>query len=550
MALTRKGRNSGSGASKPREKKVKNYYLSNPLIKKDGIEYEWTPHEIEEYAKCMTDPIYFAEKYVKIINLDGGMVPYEPYPYQKQLYENFETERFNICLFPRQAGKTTAVIIWLLHYTIFNPEKTVAVIANKGHLAREILSRAVLALENLPFFLQPGCKVLNKGSIVFSNNSRMFASSTSSSAVRGFSANIAYIDELGFIPKADAFYTSVYPIISSGKNSKIIITSTPNGVGNLYHRLWEGAIQKTNEYKPLRVYWWDVPGRDEEWKRQTIKNTSEMQFRQEHEGEFLGSGKTLISPANLLKLKAETPIYAKDQIRVFKEPVEDHEYVIVVDVAKGRGQDYSTFTIIDITTTPFEQVATFRDNTISALLFPDHVYKYGNIYNQAYALIESNDSGEVVANSLYYDLEYENIYVQSTVKSNAIGVAMNKKIKRIGCSNIKDLIEEDKFLVKDAETIKEISTFEEKGASYEASDGNNDDLMMNLVLFGWFTTTDHFASLYDKTLKQILFEQQMREIEESVTPFGYIISSGNDATDPNYPEVEVDVFGDVWQVVR
>lgn len=256
-------------------------YLGNINVKRDGIQQQWTEEQVVEYAKCMKDPSYFARKYVKIISLDKGLVNFDLYPYQENMFDHFNDNRFSIVLACRQSGKSISSVVYLLWYAIFHPEKTIAVLANKGATAREMLARVTLALENLPFFLQPGCRALNKGSIEFSNNSRIIAAATSGSSIRGMSVNLLFLDEFAFVERAAEFYTSTYPVISSGKDTKVIITSTANGIGNTFHKIWEGAVQKVNEYKAFTVNWWDVPGRDEEWKRQTISNTSQMQFDQE-----------------------------------------------------------------------------------------------------------------------------------------------------------------------------------------------------------------------------------------------------------------------------
>lgn len=517
-------------------------YNGNPNIKRDGITQTWTQEDVAEYLKCMHNPAYFAAKYIKVINLNEGLVPFELYPYQENMFEQFSKNRFSIVLSCRQSGKSITSIVWILHYAIFNPEKTIAILANKGATAREMLSRITLALENLPFFLQPGCKVLNKGSIVFSNNSRIIASATSASSVRGFSIDVVFLDEFAFVENAEVFYTSTYPVISSGKNSKVIITSTANGVGNLYHKLWEGAVQGTNEFTPIRVDWWDVPGRDEEWKRQTIANTSDLQFRQEFSNQFIGTGNTLIEPDTLLGLKALPPVHEQDQVKVYKKTEEGHSYLMFVDVSKGRGQDYSTFNIIDVSVQPFEQVAVYRNNNISPLLFPDVIYKYAVAYNNAYVIIENNDTGQVVCNALYYDIEYEFVFVESTIKTGGIGVTTTKKIKRIGCSNIKDIIERGQLVVVDKDTIIELSTFEAKGQSYEATPGNHDDLVMNLVLFGWFVTDPMFAEFTSDDLKRLMYEQQIKEIEDDVIPFGFV-------DDGQGPEIVVESDGTEWHEV-
>jgi len=499
-------------------------YLGNINVKRDGVIQNWTTDEILEYSKCLESPQYFARTYCKVISLDRGLVSFDLYPYQEKMFDHFNTNRFSIVLACRQSGKSISSVAYILWYACFHPEQTIAVLANKGATAREMLARVTLMLENLPFFLQPGCKALNKGSIEFSNNSRIIAAATSGSSIRGMSVNLLYLDEFAFVERAAEFYTSTYPVISSGKSTKVIITSTANGLGNTFHKIWEGAVQETNEFKSFRVDWWDVPGRDEAWKQQTIANTSQLQFDQEFGNTFFGTGDTLIDANTLMELRAEAPIEMLESncVKVYKQPVKNHDYVITVDVSKGRGQDYSTFNVIDISTRPFEQVAVYRNNTISPLLFPDIIYKFANVYNQAYVIIESNDQGSLVTNGLYHDLEYENMHVESAIKANALGVEMNKKVKRIGCSGFKDLLENRRLKIVDDQTIIEISTFVAKGQSFEASDGNHDDLVMNLVMFGYFVTGNYFADMTDINLKEYMFKQKMREIEEDIVPFGHI----------------------------
>jgi len=504
-------------------------YLGNINVKRDGVNEDWTPKKLSEYKKCMKDPAYFCKKYVKVIHLDRGLVPFDLYPYQEQMFKHFEDNRFSIVLACRQSGKSISSVGYLLWYALFHPEKTIAVLANKGATAREMLQRVTLMLENLPFFLQPGCKALNKGSIEFSNNSRIVAAATSGSSIRGMSVNLLFLDEFAFVENAAEFYTSTYPVVSSGKDTKVIITSTANGIGNTYHKIWEGAVQKVNEYKPFRVDWWDVPGRDEKWKKQTIANTSQIQFDQEFGNTFYGTGNTLIEGQTLLDLRAREPISLLEGgfMKVYEQPRKDHEYIMTVDVAQGRGQDYSTFTLFDVSVRPFRQVARYRNNQMSPILYPNILYKYATLYNEAYVVIENNDQGMMVCVGLYQDLEYENIHLESAVKANAIGIRMDKKVKRIGCSGIKDMIEGGKLDIVDEETIMEISTFVSKGTSFEASDGNHDDLMMNLVMFGYFVSTQSFMDQTNVNIKELLFEQRMKEIEDDVPPFG-IIDDGQD----------------------
>ncbi len=516
-------------------------YLGNPSVKRDGVESQFTKEEIFEYKRCMDDPVYFAQKYVKIISLDEGLVPFELYPYQRDMFNHFNNNRFSIVLACRQSGKSISSVVYLLWYACFHPEKTIAILANKGAVAREMLARITLALENLPFFLQPGCKALNKGSIEFSNNSRIIAAATSGSSIRGLSINLLFLDEFAFVENDAQFYTSTYPVVSAGKETQIIICSTANGVGNVYHKLWEGSVTDTNEFKPFRVDWWDVPGRDDKWKQTTIANTSELQFEQEFGNTFHGRGNTLIAANHLLAQKAVDPIEYKENTYVYKKPIEKHDYIMTVDVAKGRGQDYSTFTIIDISVEPFEQVCVFRDNNISPMLLPDLVYKYARTYNDAYIIVESNDQGSVVCNGLYYDLEYENMFVESAVKANAIGATMTRRVKRIGCSTIKDLIEQRKLNIYDAQTIIEMTTFVAKGNSFQASASNHDDLMMNLVLFAWFTTTDIFQSISDIDMKNLLYKEQLKAIQDDMIPFGFIENAADET-----PKFEKDEEGTLW----
>jgi len=519
-------------------------YLGNPNVKRDGIVTQWTNEEVLEYARCMKDPSYFATTYCKIISLDEGLVSFELYPYQEKMFEAFNTNRFNIVLACRQSGKSISSVAYLLWYALFHTEKTIAVMANKGATAREMLGRITLMLENLPFFLQPGCKALNKGSIEFSNNSRIVAAATSGSSIRGMSVSLLYLDEFAFVENAAEFYTSTYPVISSGTNTKIIITSTANGIGNVFHKIWEGASQGINEFKPFRVDWWDVPGRDEDWKTQTIANTSQLQFDQEFGNTFFGTGDTLINAETLLKLRAKNPLRYLEggDLKIYEETQQGHEYVMLVDVSKGRGQDYSTFNVIDISSRPFKQVAVYRNNLISPLLFPNIIYKWAVSYNKAYVVIESNDQGSLVTNGLYHDLEYENMHVESAIKANALGIEMTRKVKRLGCSSFKDILENNKLEVCDDDTILEISTFVAKGVSYEASPGNHDDLVMNLVMLGYFISTQYFTDMTDINLKEMMFKQKMKEIEDDVVPFGFI-----DDGLPNHP-TEEEIEGRQWAI--
>ena len=517
-------------------------YLGNPRVLRDGIEQSFTNDEVAEYTLCMEDPAYFAKNYIKIINLDEGLVDFDLWPYQERMFKQWEENRFNIVLACRQSGKSISSVVYILWYALFHADQSIAILANKGSTARSLLGRITLALENLPFFLQPGCKSMNKGTIEFSNNSRIITASTSSSSIRGESINLLFLDEFAFIDNDAEFYTSTYPVVSSGTKTKIIITSTANGVGNVYHKLWEGANAKLNAFVPLRVDWDDVPGRDEEWKAQTIANTSELQFQQEYGNSFHGKGNTLIDSAALLKQMPGELLSIKESVYIYETPVPEHNYIMTVDVGKGRGQDFSTWTIFDVSVKPFKQVCVFHNNEISPMIFPDLIYKYATAYNEAYVIVENNDAGQIVCNGLYYELEYENMFLESSVKAAGIGVTMSAKVKRIGCSTIKDLIEEDKVTIVHGESIKEMTTFIIRGNSYEASGTNNDDLMMNLVMFGWFASTDLFNTLTNINLKDLVYNQKLKEMQDDLLPFGFINDGHNHGDD----FIGRDDEGDLW----
>tara|TARA_B110000285_G_scaffold51012_1_gene57951 strand:- start:278 stop:1867 length:1590 start_codon:yes stop_codon:yes gene_type:complete len=517
-------------------------YLGNISIKRSGVTENWTEEQILEYKKCMENPTHFIENYIKIISLDDGLVPFKLRGYQDDLITHFDESRFSIVLACRQSGKSITTCAYLVWYLLFQSEQTIAILANKGSTAREMLARITTMLEHVPFFLQPGTKVLNKGSIEFENDSRIIASATGANSIRGLSVNLLYLDEFAFVDNAEQFYTSTYPVVTSGGKSKVIITSTANGIGNMFHKLYEGGVNKKNEYQPYTINWFDVPGRDEKWKAQTIANTSELQFEQEFGNSFLGTGNTLISANCLLGLQGQDPLWHRENVYLYQEPIEDHIYIMTVDVARGRGQDYSTFSVFDVTEKPFKQVGIYRDNMISPLLFPDILDRYGKLYNEALIVVENNDQGQIVVNNLYYDLEYPNVFTMSSVKASGIGVMMTRKVKQIGCSTLKELMEENKLRVIDKLTINELVTFVGKGQSYEADGGNHDDLVMTLVMFSWFVTTPYFQSLTDLELKKMLYDERQQMAEDDMVPFG-IIDNGS-------PKVETfSEGGDIWTVV-
>lgn len=510
-------------------------YLGNPNIKRANIRHSYTKEEVEEYIKCSQDIVYFTEKYVKIITLDYGLQLFEPFEYQERMLETFAKNRFVINLLPRQTGKTTVVAAYLLHYAIFTPEKSVGILANKEATAVEILSRIKRMLENLPLFLQPGVKEYNKKNVKFGNGSELLAFATGSDSVRGRSFNVVYLDEFAFVENAEEFYTSTYPVITSGETTRVIITSTPNGL-NLFYKLWMDSKMKRNDYVPIEVKWNEHPKRDESWKKTTIRNIGKRRWNQEFGCKFVGSTNTLIDGDVLSSLVWKESTEEDEYNSIYYEVEDDHVYVATVDVSEGAGLDYSIINITDITTVPYKQVHVWRNNQTSPMVLPEIIEKLAKHYNDAFVLIETNSIGSQVSNILYYEYEYENMITTKVERQDNkisggfggsfdLGIRMTKRSKHVGCSNIKTLIENNVYEINDFNTIEELQTFSRKGKSYEAEEGKNDDIVMSLVSFGWLTTEDYFVDLTKQDSRKIILEKRMKSIEDDLVPAGYYDNS-------------------------
>jgi hypothetical protein len=528
-------------------------YLGNPNLKRANTPIEFTQEQILEFMACKNDPVYFAQKHVKIVTLDHGLMPFQPYDFQQELINNFHDNRFNICKMPRQTGKSTTVISYLLHYLLFNDSVNIGILANKAATARELLGRLQTAYENVPKWMQQGVLSWNRGSLELENGSKILAASTSASAVRGMSFNILFLDEFAFVPNhiADSFFASVYPTITSGQNTKVIIVSTPHGMNHFY-RMWHDAEKGKNEYVPTDVHWSQVPGRDDVWREQTIANTSEQQFKVEFECEFLGSVDTLIAPSKLRSMVYQTPEKTNAGLDVYVDPQKDHDYVITVDVARGVNKDYSAFVVIDISEFPHSVVGKYRNNEIKPMLFPSIIEEVGKSYNDAFILCEVNDIGDQVASILNYDMEYKNLLMCSmrgragqvvgqgfSGKKTQLGVKMSKTVKKVGSLNLKTLIESDKLLSCDYDIMSELTTFIQKSNSFEAEEGCHDDLAMCLVIYAWLVQTDYFKELTDQDVRKRLYEEQRNAIEQDMAPFGFMDDGmGEDSF--------VDSEGDQW----
>ena len=530
-------------------------YLGNSLLKRADVQHNFTKEEIQEYIKCRDDIIYFLENHVKIVHVDEGLIPFSLYPFQKKLITTISKNRNVIVKTGRQVGKSTTTLGWLLHYVLFNQSKTVGILANKASTARELLNRIQIAYQHLPKFLQQGLKEWNKGSLELENGSKIIASSTSSSAIRGFSFSCILLDEFAHVQRhiADEFIRSVYPTISSGKETKVIIVSTPNGF-NMFYKYWNDAEEGSNDFTPFKVHWSNVPGRDKEWKKKIESTIGADAFRQEYEAEFLGSSNTLISYDKLQELSYNNPLYTRDGLDTYEEVDPKHNYVMTVDVARGQGLDYSAFIVFDITEIPYKIVAKYKNNLIAPLVFPNIINIIAKRYNEAYILVEINDIGSQVSDVLHHDLEYENLFSTAWFgrhgqqlsgfgggkRDSQFGVKTSKQVKKIGCSNLKALVEDDKLLIQDYDCISELTTFVSSLDSYSAEDGAHDDLAMTLVLFGWLVDQQYFKELNNQNIRDNLYKNQLSEIEDLTTPFG-IINNGL-----NQPEYEIDNEGTVW----
>jgi hypothetical protein len=529
-------------------------YLGNPNLKKAGTPIQFTKKQIDEWIKCKNDPIYFAMNYIKIISLDEGLVPFEMYDFQKKILSDFHETRFNIAKLPRQTGKSTTVVAYLLYYAIFYDSVNIGILANKASTARELLGRLQLAYENLPKWMQHGVLVWNKGNVELENGSKILAASTSASAVRGMSFNILFLDEFAFVPNhvAEQFFASVYPTITSGKSTKVIIISTPNGMNHFY-KMWEDARRGKNDYTTNEVHWSQVPGRDAKWKEETIKNTSPRQFAQEFECDFLGSADTLISPAKLQTIPFADPIKSNAGLDIYERVEKDHEYIITVDVARGIGGDYSAFLVFDITTMPYKIVAKYRNNEIKPVLFPSVIFQVCKEYNNPYVLVEVNDIGDSIAATLNYDLEYPNV-LMCAMRGRAgqvvgqgfsgtktqLGVKMSVTVKKIGCSNLKAIIEEDKLIFNDFQIFQELTTFVQKKQAWEADEGYHDDLVMCMVLFAWLVMQEYFKEMTDQDIRRRIYDEQRNQIEQDMAPFGFLDDGMGDDT-------YVDGDGNLWE---
>lgn len=497
-------------------------YLGIPNLKRAYVQTKWTDEMVNEWVRCRDDIVYFAEKYCAITHIDYGTIKVQLRDYQRDMLKIMHRDRMVACNLSRQLGKTTVVAIFLAHFVCFNEDKAVGCLAHVKPMAMEVLERTKQAIELLPDFLQPGIVEWNKGSIELDNGCSIGAYASSPDAVRGNSFALIYIDECAFIPNFLDAWLAIQPVISSGRRSKIIITTTPNGLNHFYD-IWNAALAGKSKFTPYNATWTSVKERlytdgddgvfDDgySWASSTIHSSSKEAFAQEHQTQFMGTNGSLISGWKLAKMEwMDCDPQDGGLFYQYKKPVEGHKYIAILDPAEGRGQDYHALHIIDITGFPFEQVAVFHSNKTSHLILPDVLMRYLMMYNEAWIYIELNSTGHSVAKSLFSELEYENMICDSY---SDLGMKQTKRSKAIGCSTLKDLIEKDKLIINNKDTIAEFRTFAENGVTWKAEEGFHDDLVMSLVCFAWLTTQMKFTEFCENDDLRLANEVFARERE-------------------------------------
>lgn len=496
-----------------KEEKIR-YYRGNVNLLNAGEKLEYTEEQINEIIKCANDYEYFIYNYVYIKTKKGLEKP-EVRPYQKRILSKIHNNNRCLGMAGRQCGKSVSLGMYVAWYICFHSYKTVGVVANKEKVAKLMLATVKNIFTNLPIWMKPGVDTWGTTEIKLDNNSIVVVSACSADALTGYTLNFLIVDEVSKIPKnkANDFFDSVLPTVEADENAKIVCISTPKGI-NIWYKMWTEAEQGISGYVTVKVEWNEPPGRDEAWREAKIKEKGLEYFNQEYSCQFLGSSSTLIKGDKLKTLALKKPVKEEyeGKLKIYELPNKDKKYVLLCDVGEGLGKDYSTIQVIDITNEPYKQVAVYRDNTIKPFSYHIIINKIGKYYNECLVVIERNSCGAEVVNNLNYDLEYENIYYQ-----DELGLRTTKKTKSLGCSNLSFLVESDKLLICDYDTINELSKFVFDGKSYKAQDyDDHDDLVMPLVLFSWL--------IMDKTesenwLEINLQEQINKEKQEELDSF-------------------------------
>jgi len=473
------------------------YYLGNKNLPTKDAEFEWTPQMVKAIKKSAANLLHFAEEFFTIVNLDKGRDKIKLHKCQKRVLRALRDNRFNIVLASRQIGKTTMMCIYALWTACFNDDQRILIVANKEQTAINIFKRVRIAYEELPNWLKPGVDEYGKTSMLLSNGSSVGISTTSSDAGRGDSCNVLILDELAFIDDhlVQDFWKSVYPIISSSKKSKIFIASTPNGTTNLFYDLYSKALKGANNWKASRVDWHEIPGRDDQWKEDTIKSLGSKQaFDQEFGNQFIEPGETAIADAAIEKFKITVcePKYVFDEgdYLVWSDPSPEKIYCVGVDVAEGVGEAASVIQVMDITNlTNIQQVAVYRSNNIIPHKFTSKLLEILGNWGNPVAAVERNNCGAQVVDSLRNTHGYENLVHfapgQDKEKYNRPGVIAHTNTKYKGVTNMRYWVNELAAVsIRDKHTVDELKTFVRyPNGTWSAQKGvdSRDDRVMAMI---------------------------------------------------------------------
>ena len=539
------------------------FYEGNFSLRRGNIVFDYTKQEIREIKKCATDIVYFANNYCTVMT-DEGLQTITLRDYQEDMLKQFQKERFNICVASRQVGKTICSSIYISWYVLFNFDKNALVLSNKGATTREIIDKGKTILEHLPFFLKPGVLKWDVFNTKFDNGCRIIGQTTTKKAAIGFTIHLLFMDEFAHIPHnfVNTFYENVYPTVSASANSKVIITSTPNGF-NKFYDIYSAAEKGLSEYVPFRVDWWDVPGRDEKWMEQEIANLgSEEAFNRQYGNQFIASSSLLLSPASLKKIGDNQKDYVfKDIIELEDvdidysglvwepdfdiESIEEDEnyWLFSVDLAEGNGGDYSVINMFKIgimdstdfkkVTSPgsfidffcLKQIGRFRSNEHTIEDFAKILYtlSFDMFYGEnVKMIIEWNMFGSELVKRLQTVFPQRNNFDEEIVvkfkhrvdaRGKRFGLKVKKDNKPIFCQNFKKYVAQNRIVLSEKETVREASTFGKMPNGVYAGQLGNDDLIMTCINSSEFLTTIDFSEFAEE-IYEITPEEVQAQIEK------------------------------------
>lgn len=516
---------------------ILDYKQTNPPNNRKIFSYrEYKTEELLELIKCFQDPIYFCNTYCKIVTLDKGLTSTHLFPYQETMIKAVATSNYVICKFPRQSGKTTATSMLCLWLALFNDDYNIGIVAQNEKTAIGILSRVKKAYDNLPEFLKMETINWSAKTVVFVNGSMISVSGTSAASARGGSYNFLYLDEFAFVPDhiQHEFYQSTIPTITAGNTGKILITSTPHGL-NKFYKIWKDSENGNNKFRRVAIEWFEVPGRDEKWRREQENLLGKDGFLQEYNCDFLGSTHTLISAKKLQEMSWGEPLQEHDGLDIYKYPTAGHQYIIVADVSQGINLDYSAFIVFDVTKWPITIAAKYQNNKINSIKYAQLLVSIAKNYNNAYCLVEVNNIGIEIADIMFTDFEYTNLFschnknkdkkleltLSDMIGESRLGVITSQLVKRLGCNSLKNMIESDRLIIEDHDIIEQLSVFVQFKKSYQAEAGKNDDLVVCLFLFAYLVDSDIYKQLSDKSFRKELLTAFNKTNDEQVGIFGF-----------------------------